>query len=52
MTQAALPMKTSVLLRPIRMIASDGDGRLRKRAIALKKNRMASTRNPTIPATQ
>src|SRR6185312_1479959 len=32
--QQARPMKTSVVLRPIRMMASDGDGRLRKRAIA------------------
>ncbi len=32
--QQARPMKTSVVARPMRMIASDGDGRLRKRAIA------------------
>ena len=34
--QQARPMNTSVVARPMRMIASDGDGRLRKRAIALR----------------
>src|SRR3954453_10056076 len=32
--QQARPMNTSVVLRPMRMIASEGEGRFRKRAIA------------------
>jgi len=43
-------MNTSVVARPMRMMASDGDGRFRKRAIALKKSRMNSTSVPTSPS--
>jgi hypothetical protein len=45
--QQALAMKTSVATRPMRMMASDGDGRLRKRAMALKNSRMKTTMVPT-----
>ena len=46
----ARPMYTSVVARPMRMMASEGDGRLRKRAIAPKKTRMKPVRAPTNPA--
>ena len=42
-------MKTSVVARPMRMIASDGDGRLRKRAIAPKKTSTTRVMAPTSP---
>src|SRR5277367_5710105 len=45
--QHARAMNTSVATRPMRMIASDGDGRLRKRAIAPTKTRMNAVMAPT-----
>src|SRR5579871_3253992 len=48
--QQARPMKTSVVLRPIRMIASDGEGRLRKRAIAPKNTSTNTVMAPTSAA--
>src|SRR5918996_1940854 len=48
----ARAMKTSVVLRPIRMIASAGDGRLRKRAIALKKINVNAVIEPTTATTR
>jgi len=50
---AALPARAQTdqgyPARPIRMIASDGEGRLRKRAIAPKKTRMAAVMAATRP---
>src|SRR6478752_7497293 len=46
--QQARPMNTSVVVRPIRMIASDGEGRLRKRAIAPKNTSTSSVIAATI----
>jgi len=47
--QQARPMNTSVVARPIRMIASDGEGRFRKRAIAPKNTSTNSVMAPTRP---